>query len=96
MIKTLAITAIVSVAVIMVFGLVTPVLFLQAEAHVQGKIRGHFDAITNPDRFHDGDITFHDSCTRGNMVGALHYVDINGNKAHDEQAEPTICLPGQA
>ncbi len=87
--RALVISAIVSVAVIMVFGLLTPVLLQQAEAHIQGKLRGHLSEAGG----HDGGVR-HDSCDLGQGVvfaGLLHYIDANGNEEHD-QNERTICL----
>ncbi len=91
--RALAITAIVSVAVIMVFGLMTPILLQQAEAHIQGKIRPHFSDAGG----HDNGVR-HDSCNPGPAgpavpIGAgLHYIDVNGNGEHDEQTERTLCI----
>ena len=91
--RALIITAIVSVAVIMVFGLMTPVLLQQAEAHIQGKLRPHFSDADG----HDNGVR-HDSCNPGGSevvipAGAeLNYIDVNGNGEHDEQTERTICL----
>ena len=91
--RALIITAIVSVAVIMVFGLMTPVLLQQAEAHIQGKLRPHFSDADG----HDNGVR-HDSCNPGSdsparPIGAeLNYIDANGNEEHDEQTERTICL----
>jgi len=91
--RALTITAIVSVAVIMVFGLLTPVLLQQAEAHIPGKIRPHFESVDG----HDNGVR-HDGCNFGQFgqarpIGAgLHYIDVNGNGEHDEQTERTLCL----
>jgi len=89
--RALVITAIVSVAVIMVFGLMTPVLLQQAEAHIQGKIRPHFEGADD----HDNGV-MHDGCGLGPgqavlIKSGLHYIDVNGNEEHDE-GERTFCL----
>jgi len=91
--RALIITAIVSVAVIMVFGLMTPVLLQQAEAHIQGKLRPHFTTADG----HDNGVR-HDSCGPGGFGPAipvgfkLNYIDTNGNEEHDEQTERTLCI----
>ena len=86
--RAFTISAIVLVAVVMGMGAVAPMI-PQAEAHIQGKIRGH---DSTPDARHDGGASSHDACTIGGKSGFLHYVDATGNGSHDPN-EPTICLP---
>lgn len=63
-----------------------------------GVIRAHCSATTPahglPSAHTLPGTTCHDSCKLGNsqQTGNLHYLDFNGDYAHDNN-EPTVCLP---
>ena len=86
---------ILGVCMFAILGLALGPVLETASAHVVGPIRGHDSTIVG----HDGEKSKfgHDGCDLGpNKKGLLHYVDIDGNKRHDDPGEPTICLAAQA
>jgi len=92
-------TIILGVCMFAILGLALGPVLETASAHVVGKVRGHF---TSGDGHDGGDFKVrHDGCVLGqDKKGILHYVDIDGDKAHDKPkfgqgGEPTICLPPQ-
>ena len=84
--KTLAITAIALVAVVMILG--TASLAMAGPGASGGKVVKHRDGHTSA-----GSAPV-DDCflpSQSNMKGKLWFVDINGDTDHQE-SEPTFCL----
>jgi len=105
--RALAITAIVSVAVIMVFGLLTPVLLQQAEAlggSGQGQLKLHcFNHVAPPVTGEAppviGECIFINCIDeRSGLAGEPHFRDRNGDGVHDNGLpdhdidEPLLCI----
>ena len=97
--KTLAITTIALVAVIMGMSVMAPVVLQQAEAHTPGLLKHHCGSLSHGLIFPGAVCIVPDNCAtlQSGLESIIHVIDRNGDNVHQHDGtEPEFCISNQS